>query len=538
MPVPTLLRAPALVGRDLAKSYGDRVVLDGVDVVASPGLPLGMVGENGAGKSTLLRLLAGVEPADAGTVSRPAELAHLPQEPEFRPGATVRDVLDDALRPLHDAVERLTVLAGRLHEPAAADEYAALLDWCGMRDAWSADARAASAADRLGVGGIDPATPVDSLSGGQRSRLALAALIAGRPPCVLLDEPTNHLDDEAVRLLEEFLRDLPGVVVVASHDRAFLEAVCRQVLDLDPSHFGTDGAGGNRFSGGYADYLAAKGRARVRWQEAFAAQRDQLDRLRAATHTTARRVAHNRPPRDNDRYIYHSKGENVARTVSRRVRDIEQRIEDLEAERIPKPPRELTFAGLATPAVRAGRVVQVRDLAVAGRVDVPRLDLDAGEHLLVTGANGSGKSTLLKVLAGMLSPTSGRADVGARDIGYLPQDVTFRRADRTAVQLYDGLSRDGTGAGGPALHDLGLLHPRDLRRPVGLLSLGQQRRLALAVIVARAPDLLLLDEPTNHISLALAEELEEALQRSAGAVVVASHDRWLRLRWEGSRLAL
>jgi macrolide transport system ATP-binding/permease protein len=138
----------------------------------------------------------------------------------------------------------------------------------------------------------------------------------------------------------------------------------------------------------------------------------------------------------------------------------------------------------------------------------------------------------------MLSPTSGRADVGARDIGYLPQDVTFRRADRTAVQLYDGLSRDGTGAGGPALHDLGLLHPRDLRRPVGLLSLGQQRRLALAVIVARAPDLLLLDEPTNHISLALAEELEEALQRSAGAVVVASHDRWLRLRWEGSRLAL
>ena len=360
MPASTLLCAPSLVGRDLAKAYGDRVVLDGVDVVASPGLPLGLVGENGAGKSTLLRLLAGVEAADSGRVSRPTELAYLAQEPTFPAGSTVRDVLDEALRPLHDAVERLEVLAARLDEPGVADEYAALLDWCALRDAWSADARAASAADRLGLGDVDAATPVDTLSGGQRSRLALAALIAGRPPCVLLDEPTNHLDDEAVSLLEDFVCDLPGVVVVASHDRAFLEAVCRQVLDLDPSHFGTDGTGGNRFSGGYTDYLTAKRQSRLRWEEAFAAQRDELNRLRAGTHTTARRVAHNRAPRDNDKFIYHAKGENVARTVSRRVRDLEQRIEDLEAERIPKPPRLLTFAGLLPRAARTGRVVAVR----------------------------------------------------------------------------------------------------------------------------------------------------------------------------------
>ncbi|HET6651105.1 MAG TPA: ABC-F family ATP-binding cassette domain-containing protein [Nocardioides sp.] len=538
MPAPTLLRAESLVARDLAKSYGDRVVLDGVDVVASPGQPLGMVGENGAGKSTLLRLLAGAEPADAGTVSRPAELAYLAQEPTFPPDATVAEVLDEALRPLHDAVARLEVLAGQLDAPAAAEEYAVLLDWCGLRDAWSADSRAASAAARLGVGDIDPTTPVDALSGGQRSRLALAALVAGRPPCVLLDEPTNHLDDDAVALLEEFLTDLPGVAVVATHDRGFLEAVCRQVQDLDASHFGTDGVGGSRFSGGYSDYLAAKRQARLRWEEAFDARRDELNRLRAATTTTARRVAHNRPPRDGDKFIHHFKGENVARTVSRRVRDLEQRIEDLESERIPKPPRELAFAGLPHLPVRSGRVVQVRDLTVAGRVEVPRLDLDAGEHLLVTGANGSGKSTLLKVLAGVLPATSGRVDVGARQVGYLPQQVTFRRPDRSAIQLYDGLTGDLSGATRPDLHGLGLLHPRDLHRPVGVLSLGQQRRLALAVLVAQAPDLLLLDEPTNHISLTLAEELEEALQRSPGGVVVASHDRWLRRRWTGSRLPL
>jgi macrolide transport system ATP-binding/permease protein len=539
LPASLTARALPLVARDLSKSYGDRVVLDGIDLVASPGLPLGMVGENGAGKSTLLRLLAGAEPADAGTVARPSGLAYLAQEPDFGDAGTVGDVLDRALAPLHDAAGRLEQLAMRLDDPSVADEYVDLLEWCELRDVWDADRRAVEAADRLGLGRVDRGTPVQHLSGGQRSRLALAALVAGRPPCVLLDEPTNHLDDAAVELLEQFLTNLPGVVVVASHDRAFLEAVCGQVVDLDPSFpgkgSGTDGDGGNRFSGRYSDYLEHKRKARERWQLAFEEQQDELDRLHAAATTTARRVAHNRAPRDNDKYIHHFKGENVARTVSRRVRDIEQRIEAIEKDRIPKPPRELTFAGLAVRTSRAGRVVQARDLEVAGRVAVPRLDLDGGEHLLVTGTNGSGKSTLLKVLAGVLAPSAGTIDVAARQVGYLPQHVTFRRPDLSARQVYDGLAGS---ADVPPLTELGLLPPRDLHRPVGTLSLGQHRRLALAVLVAQGPDLLLLDEPTNHVSLALAEELEEALRRSRAAVVVASHDRWLRRRWDGTHLGL
>ena len=532
-------RALPLVARDLAKSYGDRVVLDGVDLVATPGLPLGVVGENGVGKSTLLRLLAGTEPTDAGSVTRPPGLAYLAQEPDFGDARSVGDVLDRALAPLHDAAGRLESLASRLDEPAVVEEYADLLEWCELRDVWDADRRAHEAADRLGLGRVDRGTEVARLSGGQRSRLALAALVAGRPPCVLLDEPTNHLDDDAVELLEQFLTGLPGVVVVASHDRAFLEAVCGQVMDLDPSHFGTDGEGGNRFGGGYSAYLEHKRRARERWLLAFDEQQDELDRLRTAAATSARRVAHNRAPRDNDKFIYHAKGENVARTVSRRVRDVEQRIEAIEKDRIPKPPRELVFAGLASKGSRAGRVVQVRDLVVDGRVAVPRLDVDGDEHLLVTGTNGSGKSTLLKVLAGVLAPTSGQVDVTARQVGYLPQHVTFRRPDLSARQVYDGLAgRDSEASGVPRLTELGLLPPRDLHRPVGDLSLGQHRRLALAVLVAKAPDLLLLDEPTNHISLSLAEELEDALRRTPSAVVVASHDRWLRRRWEGSELSL
>jgi macrolide transport system ATP-binding/permease protein len=524
-----------LVARDISKAYGDRVVLDGVDLIANPGRPLGLVGENGIGKSTLVRIIAGAEPPDSGSVSKPADLAHLDQEPAFAEDASIGGVLDEALAPLHDAVARLEVLAGRLADPAAADEYAELLAWAERHEAWDADRRAKVAAARLGLGTLERDRPVAVMSGGQRSRVALAALITRRPECVLLDEPTNHLDDSAVAFLEEFLISLPGVVVVASHDRAFLDNVGAAIEDLDPSHFGIDGEGGSSFSGGYTDYLGAKRDASRRWEQAFLAQQDELNALRVASKTTARAVApHNRPPRDNDKYIYGFKGANVARTISRRVRDTERRIEVLERERIPKPPKQISFRGFSdSDRTQHGLVVFFRDLVVADRVHVPRLDLAGGDRVLVTGANGSGKSTLLKVLAGDLSPSSGAVEVSARRVGYLPQEVTFTRSDRTPHEVYDA----ATGSPTP-LGDLGLLHPRELSRPVGVLSLGQQRRLALSILVARQPDLMLLDEPTNHISLTLAEELEEALQRSVGTVVLASHDRWLRRRWDQQVLAL
>jgi macrolide transport system ATP-binding/permease protein len=521
----------ALVARDLVRAYGDRVVLDGVDLVANPGQPLGLVGENGAGKSTLLRLLSGIEQPDSGSIAVPADLGYLGQEPEFADGATVGDVLDEALAPLHDAVARLEELALQLDETWAQDEYAAALDWAELHDAWDADHRAMTAAARLGLADLRRDRLVASMSGGQRMRLALAALITRRPECVLLDEPTNHLDDEAVAFLEEFLIGLPGVVVVASHDRTFLENVCSTVIDLDPMHLGVDGDGGNRFSGGYSDYLKAKRASRERWEEAFLVQQEELNDLRRAAATTARVVGHNRPPRDNDKNAYYGHGQKVARAVGRRVRDAEKRIEVLERDRVPKPPKPLAFRGELT-GRRGGGSVFGRDVVVSGRVRVPRLDVANGEHLLVTGANGSGKSTLLKVLAGELA-SEGYLQVSARRVGHLPQEVTFARPDRSVLEVYDA----ATGA--PiAVNELGLVHPRDLSRPVGVLSIGQQRRVALAILVARQPDLLLLDEPTNHISLALADELEEALQRSAGTVVVASHDRWLRRRWQGSVLAL
>jgi macrolide transport system ATP-binding/permease protein len=361
-------------------------------------------------------------------------------------------------------------------------------------------------------------------------RLALAALITHRPACVVLDEPTNHLDDGAMAFLEQFLVSLPGVVVVASHDRTFLQNVCSTIVDLDPRHLGVDGEGGNRYSGGYSDYLRVKHESRRRWEEAFHAHQDELNELRRTAATTARAIGHNRAARDNDKFVHYKQGQNVAKAVSRRVKDAERRIDALERDRVPKPPRRLAFQADLTG--RHGGTVFARDVEVLGRLHLSRLDVAAGQHLLVTGANGSGKSTLLKAIAGELS-VSGQLQVTARRVGHLPQEVTFSRPDRPVREAYER----ATGAVVP-LSELGFVQPRDLARPVGDLSVGQQRRLALAILVARQPDLLLLDEPTNHISLALADELEEALQHSPGTVIVASHDRWLRSRWTGPALQL
>jgi macrolide transport system ATP-binding/permease protein len=531
-----------LLLRDLTVSLGGRVVLDGVDLSARPGERVGLVGENGAGKSTLLRVAAGLLVPDGGEAQLPTDVGHLPQDGGLGPQSTVGEVLHHALAPLHEAVRRLEHLATALAEHSGtnaddtardrlAADYDAALAWAQAHDAWDADRRSQVAARRLGLQGLRPEQPVEELSGGERSRLALTALLTRRPACLLLDEPTNHLDDEALDFLESALLDLPGVVVAASHDRVFLERVCSSVVDLDPSHFGTDGRGGRRFTGGYSTYLRHKQAARRRWEAAYAAEQDERASLEAAARTVARDIAHGRAPRDNDGFIHHFKGSRVQDTVRRRVRNAERRLDALDRRAVPRPPAPLTLTGAFDEQVRAGRV-RARELAVEGRLRLDRLDVEPGDKLLLIGPNGSGKSTLLAVLAGRVVPDGGTVDVTARRVGHLPQDVRFAHPGRTAREVFDATSprRD--------LVELGLLPPGQHSRPVGELSLGQQRRLALALLVAGLPDLVLLDEPSNHLSLALVEELEQALRDTRATVVVASHDRWLRRRWSGNHTEL
>jgi len=534
--------ASTLLALDVTKSYARRTVLHGIDLRAAPGHRVGIVGENGAGKSTLLRLLAGIEAPDSGVIERPVEFGYLPQEPELF--GTVATVLADALAPLHSAVRRVETLSAALvHDPSTAAAYAAALEWAEQHDAWDAQRRTELAADRLGISSIEPDRPVQTLSGGERSRLALAAMITTRPGCVLLDEPTNHLDDAAMDLLEDFLLGLPGIVVAASHDRVFLDRIATEIIDLDPSAFGTDGRGGRRYGGGFTRYLSHKAVMRRRWELTYAAQQAEIAELRDAARIDTSSIAHNRGPRDNDKFIYSFKGGKVDRAVARRVHDAPRRLAVAERTQLPRPPQQLAFRGqLTAAAAELGGPelsIRIRDMHVPGRVSVSLLDVRAGDKLLLTGVNGSGKSSLLAVLAGRLRPTGGSVAVAAGRIGLLEQDVVFDDPHASALATFadaigaaDGYD-DPDDAAAELLGALGLLRPREINSPVGSLSVGQRRRLALAILIARAPDLVLLDEPTNHISLALAAELEDALGTSPGTVVVASHDRWLRQRWQG-----
>ncbi|MEV5764346.1 ATP-binding cassette domain-containing protein, partial [Micromonospora sp. NPDC052213] len=360
----------ALLAHDLVHTLGSRRVLDGVSLTAAPGRRIGLIGENGTGKSTLLRLLAGADEPDAGSVVRPPDLGYLPQEAPYDPAATVADVRDDALREARAVLADLDRLADRLartaddtpdHERLLAD-YGDLLDRAQDIDAWGAERRAGMVLAALGLGDVAPERALAALSGGQRGRLALAALLIRLPSALLLDEPTNHLDDAAAAFLEQQLRDLPGAVVVASHDRAFLDAVCTDLIDLDPAV-----AGPVRFGGTYRDYLAHQRNERERWQRRHAEQQEELAELRRQLAVTAHEVAPGRDRRDNEKMGYGHTAGRVQNQIARRVRAAGRRLDDLERAAVAAPPEPLRFRATALATATAdGTLVSLRHVRIPG----------------------------------------------------------------------------------------------------------------------------------------------------------------------------
>jgi macrolide transport system ATP-binding/permease protein len=531
----------------ISKSFGDRRVLTDLSLVIAPNDRLGLIGENGVGKSTLLRILAGVDQPDSGSIETPARTGLLQQEVPFGPATTIGELIENALAPVRAIGVALEVVAADLASgaPDAADRYDRVLAEAERAGLWSIDARRDEVLAGLGVGTLPNERTLGEVSGGQRSRLALAALLLDRPDFVLLDEPTNHLDDEAAEYLHRELAAWRGPVVFASHDRAFLDETATDLLDLDPSRGGTTRYGAAS-GGAYTSYLAEKAAERARWEEQFEREQHELKQLEHSVAVTARAVAPGRTIRDNNKMAYDRHGARVQAQVSRRVRNARARLDELSEHAVRKPPAPLQFTGL--PEREAGRrvlgpdnpdtAILVREATVDGRIRMPQLQLTATDRLLVTGANGAGKSTLLGMLAGTIEPARG-AVLRARGlrVALLEQDVRFDDASRTARSIYEERLGERRAEATP-LVSLGLIAPRDLDRPVGALSVGQQRRLALALIIGRPPHVFLLDEPTNHLSLQLATDLEDALGSFPGAVVVASHDRWLRRRWLGRTVHL
>ncbi|WP_338076984.1 ATP-binding cassette domain-containing protein [Cellulomonas hominis] len=522
-----------LVADALTFGYPGRPVLNAVGMSASAGDRVGVVGENGAGKTTLLRLLAGDLLPTSGDVRRAGSVSVVQQELDVTPGATVGDLVRRTQRHVREAAERLdAAVAAFDHERG---DLAALTEALAAAErlaAWDVDRRVDEALTRFGAP-RDPARRLDTLSVGEAYRARLACHVAERADVLLLDEPTNHLDVGGIEYLTAQLQQWPGVVVIVTHDRRLLDDVMTAILDLDPSMDGRPVLyGATR----YATYRFQKDQALRRWRARYAQERKRAARLAERLDASYEGLSDEwRPAKGSQKHRRATRARIHVKAADRLVQKLEA-----EAVEVPVPPPALTFPDLPSlPAdYRGGPLLELRAPRVTGRLDLPgvRVDLPPAGRLLVTGPNGSGKSTLLGALTGQVALDRGHRSVadGVR-LGVLVQDddsparlamTGFEAAARRALDLL------GSGALDPAhvlpVAALGLLEEEDLDRPLRELSVGQRRRFELAAALVAAPHVLVLDEPTNHLSIALVDELTEALRLTSAAVVVATHDRAMR----------
>jgi ATPase subunit of ABC transporter with duplicated ATPase domains len=484
-------------------------MLDGVSLDVSPGDRIGIVGPNGIGKSTLLRVLAGLEPADAGRIVRSGPVGYLPQEPEARPGETVRDYLARRTG-VRGAERQLDALADRLGtEPELATAYSDALDRFLGLGGEDFDARMGAALDDVGLSRRSDRV-VGTLSGGEAARVALAAILLARFDVFLLDEPTNDLDFAGLDRLERFLHELPAGVVLVSHDRAFLDRTIDRILEFEAETRRV-----HEYSGTWSEYEAARARARARHEAAFedyVGERDRFANLLSRRREEARALGTRQTGR---------RATNALRGKVKQARNHLERLEEVEK---PWAPWRLELKFAAAPptgavAELARAVVEVGSFRL-GPVD---LELHFGDRLAIVGANGSGKTTLIRAVVGDLPLASGTRRVGA--------SVVFGELGQ-ARDLFQGVLLDEiTSLSGLTPTDARTLLAKfalgadDIGRPAPSLSPGERTRAALALLSARGVNCLILDEPTNHLDLEAIEELETALQAYEGTVIVVSHDR-------------
>ena len=522
-----------LVAHQISKFRGLAPVLVEVDLSLGSEHRLGVIGPNGVGKTTLLRILAGMEEADSGRLSLlppTATVGYLAQEPVPEAGETLRRELgrrtgvDGAEQDLERAAESLA--AGH---PRAEEAYAGALERYLSLGAFDFDARALELFDELGLPERLLAVPTAGLSGGQRAKASLAALLLSRFDVLLLDEPTNNLDFEGLELLEAFLRERAGALAVVSHDRAFLEQVVTDVLEIDE--------GSHRaalYGGGFSAYLEARATARRHATEAFEAYVDERSRLRAREREQRQWAAQGvgrerRAPKDNDKAQRDFRINRTEKQASK-VRITEKALERLEVVERPYEPWRLDLDLAA--ARRSGDVVARLEQAVVergewrlGPVD---LELSWAERVAVLGPNGSGKSTLIGALLGRLELAAGRRHLGPSVVvGELGQERDrFAGSGRSLVEEFLAATALPVAEGRSLLAKFGL-GAGHVGRSAASLSPGERTRAELALLAARGTNCLVLDEPTNHLDLPAIEQLEQALSQWQGTLVLVTHDRRL-----------
>jgi len=499
----------------VVKSFGSTPILNGVSLKVEEKERVGLIGPNGAGKSTLLKVITSRIPADSGEIHlhKQARIGYLAQAMEPESAGTVWEETMRAFTGLRDMEVRLRKLEGEMSQEAVfSDEkrfqqvtetYAQLQATFERAGGYEYETRARGALTGLGLGHLDwHETPVSALSGGQKTRLALARLLLEQPDLIILDEPTNYLDMDALAWLEQTLETYPGALLVVSHDRFFLDRVVTVIYELD-RHQTT------RYPGNYSAYVRQREERRAQWEQAYQQQQEEIQRMEDFVQRNLARAS-----------------------TSKRAQSRRKALEKME--RIEKPPGDRNRAAIRfEPKITSGReVLKAEELSVGYHPDQPllrnvNLELKRGDRVALLGPNGTGKSTLLKTLAGQLEPLSGEIHLGTKvSVDMYDQEQAALKGQNTVLEE--------VWAAHPTMDQtqvrtyLGqfLFSDDEVFKKVSSLSGGEKARLSLLKRLLNRGNLLLMDEPTNHLDTDSKERLEEGLDSFSGTLLFVSHDRY------------
>jgi ATP-binding cassette subfamily F protein uup len=485
-----------LTATELTVRYGERAVLEGATLAIDEGDRIGLVGRNGCGKTTFLRILAGLQSPDSGHVTRRRELvvSYLPQDFMLDAAKSVEENIRDGAQHVLDLIAEFESL------PVVSKRHEELEHRIATLEGWTLDQRIATAMSHLNCPAGD--RRIDTLSGGEKRRVAMCRAIVSRPDCLILDEPTNHLDPESIEWVAEFLENFGGTFLVVTHDRYFLDRVVKRMVELSDGRFFWH-------DGNYTDYLLAK------------AERQAADAS----------IEHKRQMFLKKELAWVRQGPRAQRS---KQKDRFERYYDTAAQDGPVIEEDVELC-IPPPPQLGNRVVELSNLRMdlGGRTLFRGFNFtfENGQRIGVAGRNGLGKTTLLKIIIGQLAPTEGTVKTGQlTKFNYVDQGRLQLREERTALEeVSDGTEFVIFGDGKLSLRAYlkrFLFADDRITTQVKYLSGGERSRLLLARILKNGGNFLILDEPTNDLDLPTLRVLEEALIAFPGVVVVASHDRY------------
>jgi len=503
---------------DIKKRYDIKQIFDGLNFHIEEGERVAIIGQNGCGKSTLLKLAIGIEEPDEGKVIRDSsiEIAMLSQKPQFKSTSTVKEAIESELSELKEAQKRYQILSEEIaknpEDKAILKEHEEVAAYLDHHNAWDLTSKIERALQEFKLKEYENRL-VDSLSGGEQRRVALAALILKKPDLLILDEPTNHLDVYMVEFLEDILLKEKFTLLLISHDRYFIDKIATRIVEIEDLKL-------VNYRGGYSSYLTQKEQRLKAMQK----EHENLLRLLKREEEWLAKGVRARETRNQGRkrrvFELREKAKKNPTLIRKMKIELEREKKSWKGEKI---------------VAKKKMLFEIEDLSykIANKELIKNFTtrILQRDKIAIVGPNGSGKSTLLKLMLGRLKPDSGQIKQGELSIGYFDQHREMLKDDATLIETFCPDGGDRVIVDGKNMHVYGylknFLFPKEyLDKKIFQLSGGEKNRVALALLFTKKYDCLILDEPTNDLDIQTINILEEKLLSFEGALLFVSHDRY------------